>query len=405
MSWDPPSPRVQELIRRGAEIALSPPPEWIDELDEATLASAAMEPIASDPVLAAATRRTNRSNLVFWAAANLRAPGVPVRANDGEAPLGVARDLVRRGLDESSLDAYRIGQSVAERFWIQIACSLTTDTEELRALLDVSLRSIAAFVDATVASISARMRAERGELTRGTHAERREIVALLLDGAPITRLRAETRLGYALERTHTAAVIWTDGPDADLRELDRAADAVAAAAGEARPLSVLASAASRWVWVHGRPDAGEVRAALEQLPAVRIALGPAAPGVDGFRRSHLDALTTQQMLARLTSVQRLASHDEVELVALLTSAPDRADRFVKRTLGGLENAAPEVTEAVRTFIAEQGNTSKAAARLFTHRNTLLRRLNRADRLLPRPLAEHPLEVGVALEVLRWRGGD
>ncbi|MDT8912563.1 PucR family transcriptional regulator [Amycolatopsis sp. PS_44_ISF1] len=403
MSWELPSPRIRELIRQGAEIALNPPPEWLAELDEATLASPAMVPIAGDPVLAAGTRRTNRSNLVFWAAANLRAPGEPVRANDSEAPLEVARDLVRRGLDESSLDAYRIGQGVAERFWVQIACSLTTDTGELRAMLDVSLRSIAAFVDATVAVISERMRAERGELTRGTHAERREIVALVLDGAPITRVRAETRLGYALERTHTAAVVWTDDPDADLRELDRAADALAAAAGETRPLSVLASTATRWVWAHGRPDVAQVRAALEQLPSVRIALGPAAAGVDGFRRSHFDALTTQQMLARLTSGHRLAAHDEVELVALVTSAPDRADRFVKRVLGELEGAPPEVTEAVRTFLAEQGNASKAAARLFTHRNTLLRRLNRADRLLPRPLAEHPLEVGVALEVLRWRG--
>jgi DNA-binding PucR family transcriptional regulator len=109
------------------------------------------------------------------------------------------------------------------------------------------------------------------------------------------------------------------------------------------------------------------------------------------------------MLARLSSAQRLASHDEVELVALLTHDPERADRFVKRALGDLEAAPPEITEAVRAFLAAQGNASRAAARLFTHRNTLLRRLTRADRLLPRPLAEHPLDVAAALEVLRWRG--
>lgn len=404
MSWDPPSPRVQELIRQGAEIALNPRAEWLDELDAATLSGEAMQQIATDPVLAAGTRRTNRSNLLFWAAANVRSPGAPVPANDGEAPLAIARDLIRRGLDETSLDAYRIGQSVASRLWTQIACSLTSDTEELRELLDVSLRSIAAFVDATVATISARMRAERVELTRGTHAERREVVTLLLDGAPITRGRAEARLGYGLERTHTAAVVWTDDPDADLDQLDRAVDALAAAADDVRPLSVIASAATRWVWVHGRPDPSEVRTALDRLPAVRVALGPSAARVDGFRRSHLDALTTQRMLARLSSAQRLASHDEVELVALLTHDQERADRFVKRTLGDLETALPEITEAVRVFLAAQGNASRAAARLFTHRNTLLRRLNRADRLLPRPLAEHPLEVGAALEVLRWRGG-
>ncbi|MDT5184257.1 MAG: hypothetical protein QOJ20_2428 [Mycobacterium sp.] len=49
------------------------------------------------------------------------------------------------------------------------------------------------------------------------------------------------------------------------------------------------------------------------------------------------------------------------------------------------------------------SASRAAARLYTHRNTLLRRLARADELLPRPLAESSVSVAVALGVLRWRG--
>ncbi|MCK2215670.1 PucR family transcriptional regulator [Actinomadura sp. ATCC 31491] len=401
--WPPPSPRVRELIRRGAELALTPPAAWLAELDAATLTGAARRQIAADPVLAAGTRRINRANLLVWAAANVRAPGAPVPANDTEPALAAARDIVRRGLDESALDAYRAGESVAIRLWTQLACTLTSDPGELRELLDVSLRSIAAFVDDTVTAISARMRAERDELTRGSHAERRETVALLLEGAPITRQRAESRLGHALRPPHTAAIVWTDDPGADLRGLDRAADALAEAAGQARPLSVLAGAATRWVWVHGRPDLGQVRAALDELLAVRVALGPTAPGVDGFRRSHLDALTTQQLLARLTSPSRLATHDEVELVALLTADPGSAGRFVRRVLGDLEGAPPEVVEALRVFIAEQCNATRAAARLFAHRNTLLRRLARAERLLPRPLARHTVEVGAALEVLRWRG--
>lgn len=260
----------------------------------------------------------------------------------------------------------------------------------------MSLRSVSAFVDDTVGAISARMRTERDELTRGTHAERRETVALLLEGAPITRQRAESRLGYRLQPAHTAAIVWTDTPDTDLQRLDRAA-------GGQRPLSVIAGAATRWLWVHGEPDADPVRSALDRLPDVRVAVGSTAPGLDGFRRSHLDALTTQQMLTRLTSSSRLAFHHEVELVALLTADPERADRFVKRTLGDLESAPPELTETLRVFIAEQCNATRAAARLFTHRNTLLRRLARADRLLPRPLAEHTVEVGTALKVLQWRG--
>ena len=402
MTTAPLSPRLRELLRQGAELALSLPAGSWSELDDATLAGESMRPIAADPVLAAGTRRTNRSNLLFWAAANVRDPGAPVPANLGEAPLAIARDLVRRGLNESALDAYRVGQGVAVRLWTQIAFGLTPDPQELRELLDVSLRSISAFVDATVAAISAQMQRERQQLTSGTQAERREMVALLLDGAPIPRDRAEARLGHPLGGEHTAAVVWSDAPDPDLSGLDRAADALVAAADGAPALTVIASAATRWVWIAGRPAPDRVRAALGNGGPVRIALGSTARGVDGFRRSHLDALTTQRMLARLAAPSS-ASHDEVELVALLTQDPERADRFVTRSLGALETAPADVQEAVRVFIAEQCNATRAAGRLFTHRNTLLRRLARAEQLLPRPLTGSTVDVGTALEVVRWRG--
>jgi DNA-binding PucR family transcriptional regulator len=52
---------------------------------------------------------------------------------------------------------------------------------------------------------------------------------------------------------------------------------------------------------------------------------------------------------------------------------------------------------------EQCNASRTANRLFTHRNTVLRRLDRAAKLLPRPLEEDIVHVAVALEVFHWRG--
>jgi DNA-binding PucR family transcriptional regulator len=394
----------------GAEIAMHPPDDWLAELDEATLSGPNRRQIAGDPVLAAAIRRTNRSNLVQWAAANLRAPGERVPANLDDIPLEIARDLVRRGLNESSLDSYRAGQAVALRLWMQLCFSLTSDSQELREVLDVSCRSISAFIDDTIAAISAQIARERDELPHGTRAERRETVSLLLDGAPIPRARAEQHLGYRLTGQHTAAIVWSDDPDADHSALDHSAldqvaDLIATCAGDRQPLTIFASAATRWVWVHGQPDVPGLRAAISALPAARVALGSAAAGMDGFRRSHLDARTVQRMLARLASPQQLATHDEVELVTLLTADPENAEDFVRRTLGALEGAGTEITEAVRVFIAAQCNASHAAARLYTHRNTLLRRLARADQLLPRPLAENVLHVGAALEILRWQGAS
>jgi DNA-binding PucR family transcriptional regulator len=403
MSWEPPSDRTRELMREGARLVLDPPAAWLEELDAATLAGQQRAQVAEDPVLSAAIRRANRANLLFWAAANVRRPGEPVPPNIDDAPVATARDLVRRGLNESALDAYRAGQSVALRRWIQICFTLTEDPAELRELLDVSARSISEFVDDTIAAVSELVARQRKELTEGTHAERRETVSLLLDGAPIPQGRAEQRLGYRLDGRHTAAVVWSDQAQADLAALDLIAELIGAGAGDARPLTVSASAATRWVWVHGRPDPARLREAVAAEPGVRVAVGSTGNGVDGFRRGHLDALTVQRMLARLASPQQLATYDEVELVTLLAANLEQADRFVRDVLGGLAAAGPELTESVRRYIALQCNVSRAAQSLYIHRNTLLRRLAQADELLPRPLAHDVIGVGAALEVLHWRG--
>ena len=402
MSWPPPSPAVRELIRQCAQIVVNARPEWLDELDAAVLA--ASPAVAADPELAAAVSLSNRANLFFWGTANVRDPGAPVPPNTGPEPLNIAREVVRRGLDAYALDAYRVGEGVAWRRLMDIAFELTADPAELHELLDVCSRSIGFFIDATLTGIAAQIDAERDELTRGTHAQRRETVALLLDGAPIPRRRAEDRLGYALTGPHTAAVIWSDDADAVAR-LDRTAEAIAQAAGVAHHLSVLASTATRWLWVPGvmPVDGAAVLDAVRPPEGIRIAVGSTAAGPEGFRRSHFDALTTQQMMARLRSPQQLAFFADIELVALLTADTDRATSFVDRVLGDFVGAGPDMHDSVRTFIALQCNASRAAERLYTHRNTLLRRLARADELLPRPLADNVVDVAVALDVLRWQG--
>lgn len=406
MSWDPPSPSVRELIRRAAEIALHPPAEWLEELDAATLSGRGRQQIAGDPVLAAAIRRTNRSNLLSWTTANLRAPGQRVPANLGEAPLAVARDLVRRGLDEASLDAYRAGQAVAIRLWTSICLSVASDPGELREMLDISVRSIAAFIDDTVDAIAAQIARERRDLTSGGQAERRETIALLLEGAPITRDRAEQRLGYRLSGEHTAAVVWCADAGAEVSAVDGAARAVVAAAsasaGAPGALTVVATAATRWVWTRGRPDLGQLRADVATWPAARVAVGTTGRDLDGFRRSHHDALTTQRVIARLATAEQLVAFDDIELTTLLAADDERVEGFLNRTLGPLRQGPADVAEAVRVFIGAGCNATEAAARLYTHRNTLLRRLARADQLLPQPLAANVVNVGAALEIARWR---
>jgi DNA-binding PucR family transcriptional regulator len=144
--------------------------------------------------------------------------------------------------------------------------------------------------------------------------------------------------------------------------------------------------------------------AVSPPAGVRVALGAPAAGMDGFRRSHLDALETQRLMHRVPGGLRLAAYEDVRLVALVAQDEERAAEFVTRTLGGLAVADADLRETLRVYIREEFSASRAARALFTHRNTVLNRLARARELLPVPLAGHGLEIGLALELVHWLGG-
>jgi len=98
----------------------------------------------------------------------------------------------------------------------------------------------------------------------------------------------------------------------------------------------------------------------------------------------------------------VASYDQVQLVALLEQDRRTADAFVEDTLGRLAEADPELRLVASTYLRELGNVTRTAQRLYTHRNTVIRRLQRVDELLPRALADNPVHVATALELLAWR---
>lgn len=402
--WPSLSERGQELFREGARIALDPRATWLEDLHAASLSGERVRAIAEDPVLAEGTRRSNLANLLHWASANLQRPGRRVPPALGPEALSTARDLVRRGLATDALDSYRTAQSVAWRRWMEICFELTTDAAELRELLEVSSLSISTFLDDTIDAVSARMDAERHDLTGGTHAERRATVALLLEGAPVGRAHAEAQLGYRFAGRHTAVIVWS-APGTGSRELESAAEAVMEACGAERRLTVVANAAALWLWLPvPAPTTATLVPAVAPHPDVRVAVGRSGTDLEGFRRSHLDAGVAQRMLADHPARRQVASFPDVQLVALLTQDPTRADEFVTDTLGALADADQELRDVVLAYLREQCNASRAAARLYTHRNTVLRRLARADELLPRPLSGNVVHVSAALELLAWRGG-
>src|SRR5262249_59552317 len=102
---------------------------------------------------------------------------------------------------------------------------------------------------------------------------------------------------------------------------------------------------------------------------------------------------------------RVARFADVQLVTLTLHDEQAAREFVARTLGKLADADPELRDTLCVYIGEQFSAARAARALYTHRNTVLNRLQRAERLLPLPLAGHGLDVGVALEIAEWLGTE
>ncbi|MBF6175927.1 PucR family transcriptional regulator [Nocardia blacklockiae] len=401
--WEPPSERTVELLRAAVELVLDHPELMYEAMDDASLA-AASPAIAAEPALAEAVRACVRANLTHWCLANLSNPGMPVAPNLSAENVNIARAVVRHGFDEMLVTNFHAGQNAAVRKWTQLAFFVSPDPYEVRELLDVVMGSIFAFIDDTLAGVFELIQRERRELADVDHTERMETLNLVLGGAPISAGRAGERLRYELDRSHLAAIVWSDSYPAEPEPLEKAVNALAQAAGSVQPLTLVPSPSTLWVWLPAErlPELEPVRAALT-APGVRMAVGSVGTGMAGFRRAHLDAVAAQRLMRRLPAGARLATYDEVEVVALATGDEERAREFVTRTLGNLVTADAELRETVRVYLHEGSNTTRTARALFTHRNTIVHRLDRVRGLLPCPLEQRPLQVALALEIVRVIG--
>ncbi|GGY85343.1 PucR family transcriptional regulator [Marinobacter zhanjiangensis] len=401
------SPAVLELLRQGAERVLSSPVEWLNKIDNASMRTDSPVAVAEDPVLAAATRRANRGSLTHWALANVEKPGAPVPPYISEDMKSNARELVRHGVPELMFSAAQAAQNAAWNLWMKVAFELTGDPDQLRQLLELSSRSINAFVEANMEGVAAIMHDEREKLIRSSQVDRRELISRVLEGDLASVQRLNVQLKYAVDQPHLAAIIWCEDPNVELSRLESVAGAFARYAGTSEVLTIAANSATLWVWCHAKVpvDLPRMDQYLASLSGVFVTVGSHGSGLDGFRRSHLEAATTQRVFGRLRPKSRIISFDQIRLVSLMSEDPEATRQFVSHTLGDLVLAGAELQQALLTYLCHGCNAAQATRQLHTHRNTLLRRLARAEELLPRPLAENRIHVGAALELLTWSNGQ
>ncbi len=401
--WPRPSEAVRELMRKGAELAQALPPEWVERLNQSLFSSPEDARLLEDPVILAACRRANRAELLHWANANLQRPGEPVEPYVSADMVDTARELARRGLSELLMNVARSTQNAAWDLWMKMAFSLTQDPAVLEEFLQVSSRSISEFIDSNMRVVTQIILEEKSAQAHDDPIDKRSLVSRLLDGRDVDAEQFGRRLGYSLAQRHHACLVWSETPDAEIRPLEDMARALAQLTGTVAPLIVFAGPATLWAWSNAaKPlDLNLLQDVARQFPKVRAAIGSAGAGMNGFRRSHLEALTTQRLMGRLAGSPAVATIDQVRMVSLMTQDARAARQFVLSTLGRLATEPTVLQHSLHAFLANGCNITQTAEVLGTHRNTLLRRLERAQDLLPIPLADHRIQIAAALELVIW----
>ena len=198
-----------------------------------------------------------------------------------------------------------------------------------------------------------------------------------------------------------------------LQVLGELADESARALGSMdRPLFVPCDGTTGWAWVglggDGAPATHELAAVLAKAPApVSMAVGAVSRGVDGFRRTHRQALSAQTVAVTAGSTgSRLTSFSDVAPIALMCPDVDSLRAWVGETLGPLAVMSERnrgLRETARVFLDSGGSFTAAADQLFLHRNTVQYRVRQAEEVRGRPFADNRFEVELALLACHWLG--
>ncbi|HWN63050.1 MAG TPA: hypothetical protein VNO25_20540, partial [Streptosporangiaceae bacterium] len=348
--------RTAVLMRAVADRMLAAEDDIVRDMDDA--AFELVPALDADAAIAAEVSASNRANLhrVLSVARHADAPA-PAPADVPPEALDIARTLARRGIEVDAIfQGYRGGQQVAWRRWLEAASAVVGPGPELTAVLDASLILIFAYVDDVLRRVIAEAQREREEILGGALARRTETARLLLEDSPIDEATASRQLGYDLSRRHTGMVLWAEAPGVPQGGLESAAGILARAAGAGRPFTMAAGTSTLWVWMAGGADpaAAGLRAALLTTPAaIRAAVGPAVPGIAGFRRTHEAALAVHRILAGHPQGERLVTYAQLEVTALAARDERRAAQFVAATLGPLaadDAHAARLRETLRIFL-------------------------------------------------------
>lgn len=317
------------------------------------------------------------------------------------------REFVRRNIAlDKVLRGIRFGHAGMAHAFL-VGCETLVDTarlaDEMKAVSEDLFRFIDSFADAMVLEYLA----ERDRWVTSAAAARDETVRRILSEEPVDVRAASGVLGYELDRHHVAVTLWTEpGAPAGTSELQRVAVDVLHRRGATSTLVVPVGSSGLWAWgAVPRPEAPAT--AIERAASVRVACGLPGRGVDGFRRSHHEAVLAER-LSRLAGDRAawLTDYADVAAVALLAADLTRAGEFVRRELAGLgapTDQAAVLRETLLHYLDAERSLATVSAELHVARGTVNYRIKRAEELLGREVGRRRFELHAALLLARLLG--
>ncbi|WGV49223.2 PucR family transcriptional regulator [Rhodococcus erythropolis] len=324
--------------------------------------------------------------------------------------VALALTVARRGMDlRVLLKIYGAGRLAMLGFVDESIEALPIGPELKRALLVRVWGSAMRWLEVTTELLVATYAKERESLARGAFARRSETVHAIVAGEALHSDEASRILDYPMRRHHTAFVLWTDDTDpaADvLARLDSYARTFVDESNGERVLTLPSGARELWSWVahfDGQEWASHVGARHSDL---RVAVGASGYGMEGFARSHREALAAQRVAVRSEGSPGITVYEDVQVPCLLTEDLGELRELVARELKGLAGAdgvTTRIRDTVRVYYENNCTAAATAAALGLHKNTVRYRLDQAEKLLGRSVDQRRLPTELALIALESYG--
>jgi DNA-binding PucR family transcriptional regulator len=344
--------------------------------------------------------------------------GIPIAdVEPATAALEHARRLAQRGVDADALmRTYRFGHLAFVKMVLDEIRAAHLDAQLGLDVFEQVTSTSFRYVDRISQLVLRVYQAERDRWLANQNRLRALRVREVLDGGEIDIDQMTNAIHYPLHRTHVSLILWcSESENGDeLVVMERFVAELAKSLGaDVRPLFVAADRVTGWAWVPVPEDAAPNAArrirefANTRANAPWIAAGDPLQGVDGFRRSHgqaLDARAVAMASGSQPPTVTAASDPGLVVAAQFCADLEHARAWVGDVLGPLASATDSderMRETLREFLHTGSSYKATADELHLHVNSVKYRVQRALERRGRPIADDRLDMEVALLLCHW----